>query len=96
MKIADDLIVGGDTIDEAIEHWEIVLKKLSSANLKLSPGKVRIFPMEATIFGWSIKNGTIIPDPHRQLALAKTKQTDIHTISDLRSWIGVYLSLIHI
>ena len=90
MKIADDLIVGGDTIDEAIDHWETVLQKLSLANLKLSPGKVRIFPKEASIFGWTIKNGTIIPDPHRQLALSKTKHTDIHTVSDLRSWIGVY------
>ena len=90
MKIADDLIVGGDSINQAIDNWDSVLKKLSLANLKLSPAKVRIFPKEATIFGWSVRNGTIIPDPHRQLALAKTKHSDIHTISDLRSWIGVY------
>ena len=90
MKIADDLIVGGDTKDQAIDNWEAVLNKLSQAHLKLSPGKVRIFPPETTIFGWIIKDGKIAPDPHRQLALAKTKHTDIETVSELRSWIGIY------
>ena len=90
MKIADDLIVGGDSKDQAIDNWESVLKKLSQANLKLSPGKVRIFPPETTIFGWIIKDGKIAPDPHRQLALSKTKYTDIETVSELRSWIGIY------
>lgn len=90
MKIADDLIVGGNSVDEAITHWESVLQKLSESNLKLSPGKVRIFPHETVIYGWSIKDGTMTPDPHRQLALSKTKHSDIHTVADLRSWIGVY------
>ena len=90
MKIADDLLIGGETIEDAIENWGKVLKQLSLSNLKLSPGKVRIFPKEATIFGWVVKNGKITPDPHRQLALTKTKYTDIIKIKDLRSWMGVY------
>ena len=90
MKIADDLIVGGNTIDHAIENWKSVLKKLSEANLKLSPTKVRIFPEETTIYGWNIVGGKIKPDPHRQLALSNVKHSDINTITDLRSWIGTY------
>ena len=90
MKIADDLLIGGETLDDAIENWGKVLKQLSLSNLKLSPNKVRIFPNEATIFGWVVKNGKITPDPHRQLALTKTKYTDIIKIKDLRSWMGVY------
>ena len=90
MKIADDLLIGGNTIDEAINNWEKVLKQLSLANLKLSQGKVRIFPIETTIFGWVVKDGKMTPDPHRQLALTKTKYTDIIKIKDLRSWMGIY------
>ena len=90
MKIADDLLIGGSTIDEAMSNWELVLHNLSEANLKLSPGKVRLFPEETTIFGWLVKDGKITPDPHRQLALTKTKYEDIKKISDLRSWMGIY------
>ena len=90
MKIADDLIVGGQTIDEALHNWSSVLEKLDLSNLKLSPGKVRCFPKETTIYGWSIQNGKMTPDPHRKLALSKTKHTDIKTVTDLRSWIGIY------
>ena len=90
MKIADDLLIGGKSIDHAIDNWEKVLKQLSLANLKLSQAKVRIFPIETTIFGWVVKDGKITPDPHRQLALTKTKYTDIIKIKDLRSWMGIY------
>jgi hypothetical protein len=90
MKIADDLLIGGQNIDEAIVNWKLVLKQLSKANLKLSPGKVRLFPKETTIFGWLVKDGKITPDPHRKLALSKTNYADIKKITDLRSWMGVY------
>ena len=90
MKIADDLIVGGQTVEEALNNWNSVLHKLSLANLKLSPGKVRCFPKETIIYGWSIQNGKMTPDPHRKLALSKTKCADIKTVTDLRSWIGIY------
>lgn len=90
MKIADDLIIGGKSIDEAIDNWSNVLNLLSNANLKLSPAKVRFFPEETTIFGWCVKNGEIIPDPHRKLALEKAKYADIRNVSDLRSWMGTY------
>ena len=90
MKIADDLLIGGENYDDAINNWGHVLKNLSNANLKLSPSKVRIFPSEATIFGWLVKGNIITPDPHRKVALNKTKHIDIKTISDLRSWMGIY------
>ena len=90
LKIADDLIVGGHTPEQAINNWASVLEKLSLSNLKLSPHKVRCFPIETTIYGWSIQKGQMTPDPHRKLALSKTKHTDIKTVTDLRSWIGIY------
>ena len=89
-KVADDLLVGGKTKDDAINNWNTVLSKLNEANLKLSPNKVRIFPDETTIFGWLIKGKTFKPDPHRKLALVKVQPDDIKTIGDLRSWMGSY------
>jgi len=77
------------TYNQAISNWESVLKNLSLANLKLSPSKVRIFPIESTIFGWNVRGNTITPDPHRQLALTKTIYSDVSNITDLRSWMGV-------
>ena len=90
MKIADDLLIGGNSTEEAVDNWEKVLSKLSAANLKLSPSKVRIFPRETSIYGWTVTDGTITPDPHRKLALGKVKHTDLKTISDIRSWTGIY------
>lgn len=90
MKIADDLVVGGQTIQEAINNWNEVLTQLRLSNLKLSPTKVRIFPTEASIYGWQIKGDKITPDPHRQLLLGKTSFNDLKTISDLRSWMGIF------
>lgn len=90
MKIADDLLIGGKDYDNAIENWNKVLNNLSLANLKLSPSKVRIFPSEAIIYGWQVKGNKITPDPHRKIALNKTKYSDIVTVSDLRSWMGIY------
>jgi hypothetical protein len=90
MKIADDLLIGGKDHNEAIANWKQVLCNLSLSNLKLSPSKVRIFPSEAIIFGWLIKGNVMTPDPHRKLALTKAKYQDIKTVSDLRSWMGIY------
>lgn len=90
MKIADDLLIGGMTLEEAICNWEKVLMRLSKANLKLSASKVRIFPKEASIFGWTVRQGTISPDPHRQLTLNKINHIDIKTVGDLRSYMGLY------
>jgi len=35
-----------------------------------------------------------LPSPHRQLALKNTKQENIETIKDLRSWVGLYKTLL--
>ena len=87
--IADDLVIGGKTTDEAIENYACVLSKLSNANIKLTPEKTRIFPKQVTLHGWQLKDGLIEPDPHRQLSFAKMNSQDIKTTSHLRSWIGL-------
>ena len=35
-----------------------------------------------------------MPSPHRQLALKNPRQDDIATVKDLRSWVGLYKTLL--
>merc|ERR1711940_461755 len=43
-KIVDDVVVGGETMEEAAKNYIRVLKQLHAANLKVSPEKTVIFP----------------------------------------------------
>ena len=43
----DDLIVGGETIDECIANWTIILAKLDDHNLKVNPKKTRVLLQDA-------------------------------------------------
>ena len=87
--VADDLVIGGVTIDMALDNYACVLAKLDAANIKLTPEKTRIFPDQVTLHGWLLKDGLIEPDPHRQLSLTKVKHEEMKTSSHLRSWIGL-------
>ena len=40
----DDIQIGGDSIDQAISHWNLVISALAAANLRLTARKVRFFP----------------------------------------------------
>ena len=94
-KIADDIFVGGQTHEEVATTYAAILQKLHQANLKVSAKKTHIFPKTADILGWTWKQGgRLLPSPHRQLALKNTRQEDVTTIKDLRSWVGLYKTLL--
>jgi len=94
-KIADDIIIGGQTHQEALATYATILNKFSTANIKLAASKTHIFPTSADILGWKwSEGGRLNPSPHRQLALKNTKQDDIKTVKDMRSWIGLYKTLL--
>ena len=94
-KIADDIFVGGQTHQQAATTYAIILGKLHAANLKIAGSKTHIFPQSADILGWVWKaGGRLLPSPHRQLALKNTKQEDLIHIKDLRSWVGLYKTLL--
>ncbi len=94
-KIADDIIIGADTYEAAATIYKTVLAKLEAANLKLAASKTHIFPQTADILGWQWhEGGKLSPSPHRRLALKNTKQEDIVTIKDMRSWVGLYKTLL--
>jgi hypothetical protein len=94
-KIADDIIMGAETYEEAAAIYEKILAKLCVANIKLAASKTHIFPQKADVLGWQWhEGGKLTPSPHRQLALKNTKQEDIVTIKDMRSWVGLYKTLL--
>ena len=94
-RIADDLYVGGSSPEEAADNYEKVIHKLHAANLKISADKTKIFLNSVDILGWSWKTGGFLsPSPHRILTLKNTSASDIKTIKDLRSFLGLYKTLI--
>ena len=93
-KIADDIVVGGDTQKEAAVNYIRILSKLNNANIKVSPEKTLIFPKEADLLGWIWKEGGhLTASPHRKLALTNTKIDDIKKVKDMRSWVGLFKTL---
>ena len=87
-KIADDVQAGGNTVDEAIANFALVLKEFDKNNIKMAPKKTRIFAKKLPIFGW-IKEGQMLkPDEHRILAIEKSEKPK--TITQLRSYLGQY------
>ena len=94
VKIQDDVIIGGDTQSEAAHNYIKILEKLYLANLRAEPGKIIIFPKSADILGWIWEKGGFIKvSPHRRSSLLNTKEEDIKTVGDMRSFIGLYKTL---
>ena len=50
MTIRDDVLVGGNSIDEAIDNYQEVVRILHDNNLKLTPSKVRLFPSDRNLW----------------------------------------------
>ena len=87
-KIADDVQAGGNTVDEAIDNFALVLAEFDKHNIKMAPKKTKIFARKLKIFGW-IKEGQMLrPDEHRILAIEKSDKPK--TVTELRSYLGQY------
>ena len=95
IRLADDLYIGGDTDTQAAINYDIVLSKLNQCNIKLSPHKTSIFLEEMNILGWTWKQGGYLsPNPHRVNALKNTTTENIAKVKDLRSFLGLYKTLL--
>ena len=93
-QLIDDIIVGGNTQQEAADNYLIILQKLALANLKVAASKTHIFPDKVDVLGWVWKKGgKLEPSPHRRNALVNTKQEDVVTVKDMRSFVGLYKTL---
>ena len=87
-KLADDLYCGGNTPQELLQNWSLVLQLLQHNNLCLSAHKTVIAPKTTTILGWKWSLGTLQATQHRLSTLASCSPPD--NVKGLRSFIGAY------
>ena len=87
-KIADDLNVGGNTVEELFHNWAKVLEALAFNGLKLKAIKTIIGPTIAQILGWMWNNGTITASVHKISPLITCSPPE--TVTALRSYVGAF------
>ena len=87
-KIADDLSVGGSTLNHLYENWAKVLDALAQNGLKLKASKTIIAPTVAQILGWMWNNGTISASVHKISPLISCNPPE--TVTALRSYVGAF------
>ena len=87
-KVADDLYIGGQTIEQLFHNWVVVLNILYENGLKLKSIKTFIAPTHAQILGWDWHLGHISACAHKTLPLIKCEPPT--TVTALRSYIGAY------
>ena len=94
-RIADDIFIGGRDQKETANNYKEVLQKFQAANIKISASKTKVFLKSVDILGWVWQQGGFLsPSPHRVNALKNTKYTDINNVKDLRSYLGLYKTLL--
>ena len=87
-KIADDLNVGGTSIENLCENWTTVMHALYSNGLKLKAPKTLIAPQRAQMLGWDWHAGRISASKHKISALVACDPPK--TVTAMRSFIGAF------
>ena len=87
-KMADDLYIGGDTPENALNNRCRVLVALGKNNLCLSAVKAIICPRSTTVLGWTWHNVTLSASPHKVASLSAVEPPS--TVQALRSFVGAY------
>ena len=91
VKIADDLIIGANTIDKLFSNYTEVLQRLQKNNLWLAADETIIYPNTLNILGWVWRESTLRLDPHKINPLKTFQQPK--TVKQLWSYIGYYKAL---
>ena len=87
-KIADDVFMGANSVQELYDTFAEVLEICAANNLKLSAKKTIICPISVMILGWIWKNGCLSASPHKLSALSECDPPS--TVKALKSYIGAY------
>lgn len=87
-KLADDLFIGGNTVQEAMDTFKLVLHKLQENNIKLNPAKTVIAPKTVTVLGWTWTAGRLKASSHKLSALVSCPPPA--TVAGLKSFIGAF------
>ena len=85
-KLADNVYLGGKTMNELHEVFHEILKRCKNANLRMKPEKIRINIASADILGLHWNRGTLSPSTHKldPLSVCQTPST----VKGLRSYLG--------
>ena len=86
--IADDLYVGGSTVQELLYNWECLLYLMHKNNLKLSSSKTVVCPKSTTILGWIWCNGSLSISSHKICPLLSSEPPK--TCTQMRSFLGAF------
>ena len=87
-KVADDLYVGGLSLEHLLHNWSQVLNILYVNGLKVKAIKTFIVPTHIQMLGWDWHDGCISACQHKLLPLLKCNPPE--TVTLLRSYIGAY------
>ena len=91
LVIADDLHIGGNTVEELFNNWHRVLQRIKDNNLTLSPTKTVICPKSTTTLGWRWESGKISVLQHKISPLISSDPPK--TCTAMRSYLGAYKAI---
>ena len=86
IRMADNMIVGGNTPAEAAVNYEMVLKLCGGAGLTFKASKTIICPSKVNILGKVWENGITKPSDHLCETLSKVSPPN--TVKQMRSFLG--------
>ena len=86
IRMADNIIVGGSTIDEAASNYKLLLQLCGGAGLTFKASKTSICPKKINILGKVWKDGSLYPSEHLMSTLAKVPPPV--TVKQMRSFLG--------
>ena len=85
----DDICVFGSSIDQMLDHVELVFDRLESFNLKIKPSKSSFFQTEVLFSGYILTGTGIKPNPDK---VEKVKNWPIpKNLKELHSFLGLAL-----
>ena len=86
VRMADNMILGGDTPEEVAKNYELVLKLCGGAGLTFKASKTIICPQKVNILGRIWENGVTRPSDHLTDTLSKASPPS--TVKQMRSFLG--------
>ena len=83
----DDICIFASSIDQMLDHIELVFNRLESFNLKIKPSKSSFFQTEVLFLGYILTGNGIKPNPDK---IDKVKNWPIpKNLKELHSFIGL-------
>lgn len=87
-RIADQIYVLGESLQDLLTNFKTVLNKAKSANLTFKPSKVIVCPKDTVILGWKKSGHQWIPTEHIISPLSKAEPPS--TVKKMRGWLGSF------